>query len=688
MIEWSLLCENIALILTLVVMLFFRDKQQTKTSRRRLFWWALAITALAILADIGTVMCNTYHAYVPISLNYLVNVLFFVLSVLMSSAIAYYLCIRVLEFVHSSVHLNIVRVCVVVITLAFLGLVVSNFWTSSLFYFTPDGVYARGPLNPIMYAQPILYVLMFLICYFVNRRSVSQASTRIVRVAPLVVTLLVIVQILYPEQLLNGMMASLVNLIAFLSYQSARTGRDSLTGLQNRQSFFDELPLRAADKQGCQIIVVALRDFAAVNEMYGHRRGDQILFRVAEELRKQAEDATVYRYNNMEFLLLMPGGSSTACKLRLNSIRDFMDRPWQMGDTFITIPAVVAELSIQGRVWTSEQIVNYLDYTVQLAKDESRPVLRFDAETAGRREREEFIIKSMQKAIDEGSFEVWYQPVFYREPQRFVSAEALIRLAPDGENYISPEEFIPLAERAGLLSDISWIVLETTCELLGSGRVPWLESVSANLSIRQLTIPGVIDKLKALLTKYEIGPSRLKIEVTERSAAEDEDVARNAMNALCDAGFGFLLDDFGTGYSNFMSVLDLPFETVKLDKSIVAGLADDARSRLTLSALVPFFHKLEQNIVAEGIETATQAQIAFDFGVDRIQGYYFSRPLPADKLPEVCNPDGTRFGEGKGAEGSEGAGAADVAAPTAAGVMEELTELVGPKAETETSAAQ
>lgn len=684
MIEWSLLCENIALILTLVVMLFFRDKQQTKTSRRRLFWWALAITALAILADIGTVMCNTYHAYVPLSLNYLVNVLFFVLSVLMSAAIIYYLCIRMLEFVHSPVHLNIVRVFVSVVTLAFLALVVSNFWTNSLFYFNADGTYARGPLNPIMYVEPILFVLMFLICYFVNRRSVSQASTRIVRVAPVLVLLLVVVQVLYPEQLLNGMMAALVNLVAFLSYQSSRTGRDSLTGLQNRQSFFDELPLRAADKQGCQIIVVALRDFAAVNEMYGHHGGDQVLFRIAEELRKQADDASVYRYNNMEFLLLMPGGSSTACKLRLNTIRDFMDRPWQIGDTFITIPAVVAELSIQGRGWTSEQIVNYLDYTVQLAKDESHRVLRFDAETAARREREEFIIKSMQKAVDEGGFEVWFQPVFYREPQRFVSAEALIRLAPDGKSYISPEEFIPLAERAGLLNDISLIVLETTCELLGSGRVPWLESVSVNLSIRQLTVPGMVDKLKALLTKYEIGPSRVKIEVTERSAAEDEDVARNAMNAMCDAGFGFLLDDFGTGYSNFMSVLDLPFETVKLDKSIVAGLADDARSRLTLSALVPFFHKLEQNIVAEGIETATQAQIAFDFGVDRIQGYYFSRPLPADKLSEVCNPDGTRFGEGAGTE-EAGAAAVDAAAPTAAGVMEELTELVGPEAKTESA---
>ena len=643
MIEWSLLCETIALVLSLIILLFFHDKAQTKTWRRRIFMASLMLTIFAIIADIGTVMCNAYHDYIPLSLNYLVNTIFFVLSVFMSSGIIYYLVIRVLEFVHSQIHLNICRVCIAVITVAFLSLVVVNHWNGCLFYFNADGTYARGPLNAIMYVEPILYVVMFTLCYFINRRSVSQASTRIVRIAPLVVLLLVIIQVLYPEQLLNGMMATLVNLIAFLSYQSARSGRDSLTGLQNRQSFFDELPLRAADKQGCQIIVVALRDFAAVNELFGHRGGDQVLFHVAEELRKQVDEGTVYRYNNMEFLLLMPGGSKTTCTLRVNSIRDFMDRPWKIGENYITIPAVVAELSIQGRGWTSEQIVNYLDYTVQLAKDESHPVLRFDAETAARREREEFVIRSMQQAIDQGGFEVWYQPIFYRESQRFESAEALIRLSPDGgKTYISPEEFIPLAERAGVVSDISWFVLEQTCAALGSGKLPWLESVSVNLSIRQLTIPGVIDRMKALLMRYDIGPNRLKIEITERSAAEDEDAARNAMNAMCDAGFGFLLDDFGTGYSNFMSVLNLPFETVKLDRSLVAGLVDDSKSRLTLSALVPFFHKLEHNIVCEGIETKTQADIAFDLGVDRIQGYYFARPMPADKLEGFCNSDGTR----------------------------------------------
>lgn len=126
MIEWSLLCETIALVLSLIILLFFHDKAQTKTWRRRIFMASLMLTIFAIIADIGTVMCNAYHDYIPLSLNYLVNTIFFVLSVFMSSGIIYYLVIRVLEFVHSQIHLNICRVCIVIVTVAFLALVVVN----------------------------------------------------------------------------------------------------------------------------------------------------------------------------------------------------------------------------------------------------------------------------------------------------------------------------------------------------------------------------------------------------------------------------------------------------------------------------------------------------------------------------------------------------------------------------------
>ncbi len=640
--EWSLLSEYLAFILLLVMMLFYHDGQQVLTPRRRLFWACLVLPALAIAADIATVMCDEYHELIPVEVNYGVNVLFFVLSVLMSSAIVYYLTARMLEFVNSRWHLRVVRVLVALVTVCFLALVVSNYWNGYLFYFREDGSYARGPYNSCMYFEPVIYVLLFLVCYLVNRKSVSQASTRIIRCTPLIVIPLVVVQVLYPQQLLNGIIAALVDLVSYISYQSAVAGRDALTGLQDRKSFLDELPLRAADRKGCQIIAIALRNFSSVNEVFTHRGGDALLFHIAEELRRRCGDGFVYRYNNVEFLLLMPGGSKTTCTLRLNQVRDCMDRPWKLGDSYVSVPAVLAELSLQGQQWSSEQIVNYLDYAVQLAKEESRPLVRFDARIAARLEREEHVIRAMQEALDKGGFEVWFQPIFYRATQTFQSAEALIRLSDGKGGYISPEEFVPLAERAGLIDDILWLVTERTCDLLGSGRCPWLESVSVNLSIRQLMAKDLPERIKRLLEKYDVAPERLKIEITERFVAEDEKAACLAMEKLHEAGIDFLLDDFGTGYSNFSSVLNLPFDTVKLDRSLVSGLVEDAKSRLTVAALVPFFHKLGLNVLAEGIETAAQSDIAFDFGVDRIQGFYYARPMAPEKLVDFCDAEGHR----------------------------------------------
>ncbi len=638
--EWSLLAEYLAFILLLVMMIFYHDGKQVLTPRRRLFWACLVLSASAIVADVATIMCDEYHDMIPFEVNYGVNALFFALSVLMSSAIVYYLTVRMIEFVNSGWHLRIVRILIALVTVGFLALVASNYWNGYLFYFREDGSYVRGPYNSFMYIEPVLYLVMFLVCYLVNRHSVSQASTRIVRATPLIVAPLVVLQLLYPQQLLNGTIAALVNLVSYMSYQSAVAGRDPLTGLQDRKSFLDELPLRAADRRGCQIIVVALRNFSSINEVFTHRGGDALLFHIAEELRRRCGEGSVYRYNNVMFLLLLPGGNKTTCTLRLNQVRDCMSRPWKLGDSYVDVQSTLAELSLQGQQWSSEQIVNYLDYSVQLAKEESMPLVRFDAEIAARLEREEHVIRAMQEALDNGGFEVWFQPVFYRSTRSFQSAEALIRLSDGNGGYISPEEFIPLAERAGLIDEISWFVADRTCSLLGSGRCPWLESVSVNLSVRQLMAKDLCERLEQLLGKHEVDSGRLKIEITERFVADDEKAARLAMDKLHDAGFGFLLDDFGTGYSNFSSVLNLPFDTVKLDRSLVSGLVDDAKSRLTVMALVPFFHKLGLNVLAEGIETAAQSDIAFDFGVDRIQGFYYARPMPEDKLVEFCDAQG------------------------------------------------
>ena len=632
MIQWSLLSEYFALILIVVIMLFFYDSRQTHSPRRRMYWSCLRLSVASILLNIITVYTIENIDRFSVELNMVLNSAYFLVSVLMCTAIAYYLFQRVLEYVYDKHCLHRATLALGLVLLYYTGLVIWNFSSGVLFYFDEAGNYCRGPLNAVGFLAPTVEIGLLLLCYFRNRRSVSRSMVRVMRTVPPIVLLLVLYQVAYPEQLLNGTISALADLIIFISFQSSRIERDSLTGVKNRNSFVNELTLRTAGRQHYQVILVALKQFAQVNQVYGHSSGDAILFQVAGALQKLAGDGRVFRYNSVEFVMLMPSAPPQELEERLEQVLGRLREDWLLGEVRVTVPACVAELSYTGQNWTPEQIIGYLEYSVRLAKTENRELIRFDGETARRHQRREYLIQTLQDAVREGRFQVWYQPVYHQDTGCFDSAEALIRLSDDQGRPIPPGEFIPVAEEIGLIDALSWIVLEGVCRLLGSGSIPELKTVSINLSMQQFLRKDLPKRIEQVLKKYGVAPERLKLEITERVLPDNTEFVRQTMEEMSRRHLEFFLDDFGTGYSNFSSVLGLPFEAVKLDRSLMAGLTNDPRSRLMADTIIPFFHKLGQQVVAEGIESREQAELVLHCGADRIQGFYYARPMPESEL--------------------------------------------------------
>ena len=632
MIHWTLLSEYFALILIVVIMLFFRDRRQVLSPRRRLFWLCLWTSVASITLNIITVHTIENIGFYTVGLNMVLNSAYFMLSVLMCTFVAYYLFQRVLEYVYDKHCLRRAVLALRLITGAFALIVLWNLKSGVIFSFDENGRYCRGPLNSIGFLAPILEVVVVLICYLRNRKSVSRATTHVIRLMPPVVLLLVAYQLVFPEQLLNGTISALTNLIIFISFQSSRIERDALTGLSNHSSFMAELTLRTDSRQHYQLILVTLNQFARVNQIYGHSCGDALLVQVADTMREMNENGSVFRYNSVEFVILLPGAAAEEQEQRLARVLARMRSAWSLGDTSAVVPAYVAEIDYNGQEWTAEQIVGYLDYCIQLAKTEDCELVRFDGATAQRHQRREYIIATMQEAVRTGSFQVWYQPIYHQDTGGFDSAEALIRLADDQGRPISPAEFIPVAEEIGLIDALSWIVLEGVCRLLGSGKVPQLKAVSINLSMPQFQCEDLSGRIGAVLKKYGVAPERLKLEVTERVLASNLDSVQRTMEEMNCRHLGFFLDDFGTGYSNFSSVLKLPFEAVKLDRSLMTGLTRDPRARLMADTMIPLFHKLGQQVIAEGIEDSQQADLALACGADAIQGFYYARPMPESQL--------------------------------------------------------
>ncbi len=636
MISWSIIPEYIALLLISVIMLFFYDKHRVRTFRRSLFWACLHLSVASIVVNMLCVYTIEHGTEIPVWINIALNSLYFWLSVLMCSAVAFYLFQRMLEFVYEKHCLHRAAVGLCAVTGLYTLLILWNLKSGVLFSFDSQGVYHRGPFNRLGYAALLIELIMLMICYVRNRKSISADMRRVISVViPLVVAIALLQVTLLRSVLLNGTIIALVILVIFLGFQSRPIEKDGLTGLGSRKSFYEEISLRTASGQSYQVIAVALRDFGGITQKVGHRKADDLLYQVGRHLTKADSECRAYRIRNLEFAVLAPLHDQEKQDELLEKILCRFRQSWYVEKEACELPFHAAAISHKGEPCSAEQVIEHLEYALNLAKAERKESVRFDSSVGQKLQRERFLMQTIRTALEERKFQVWYQPVYHREKEKFASAEALLRLTgPDGQP-ISPAEFIPLAERKGLVDELTWVVLEQVCSLLGSGRVPGLEQVSINISVRQLLQPDLAQRIRRTLDEYGVAPQRLKLEITERMLLEDQDYIRETMERMKEQELGFYLDDFGTGYANFSGVLDLPFEVIKLDRTLLLPHPDKPKAQNLPGVLIPFFHSLGHTVVAEGVETPEQAQWMLQCGADRIQGFHYAKPMQAQQLIEL-----------------------------------------------------
>jgi len=225
-------------------------------------------------------------------------------------------------------------------------------------------------------------------------------------------------------------------------------------------------------------------------------------------------------------------------------------------------------------------------------------------------------------------------------PEEFAGKELCLRFHVGGEALvfdengvlIPPGEFIPLAEKNGLIDEISWLVLKKVCQFLGEHPELPLASVSINMSIQQLTDRTFLRRVHSCQAQYGVPAGKLRFEITERTVAEKPEQVNTVMAQLATEGIRFYLDDFGVGYSNLASMINLPFETVKLDSSLLQNIDENAKMYDTVRLLVQMMHNAGFIVVAEGIERLAQLECVKALGIDRVQGYYYARPMPQKEL--------------------------------------------------------
>lgn len=267
---------------------------------------------------------------------------------------------------------------------------------------------------------------------------------------------------------------------------------------------------------------------------------------------------------------------------------------------------------------------------------------------------------AIENAIEKHAFEVHYQPIYCLKDSRFHSAEALVRLRDPRFGWIPPSLFIPEAEQNGTILAIGDILIEKICAFLSEINYSHLQLdyVEVNLSVDQCVQPDMAEKLLGVMDKYGVEHGRMNLEITETSATYSQQAIENNVRKLAHAGLTFSLDDFGTGYSNVSRSLNLPFSLVKIDKSLVDGM-NDPDGRSVLADTIAMMKRIGKEVLAEGVETQEQVEILRDMGVDYIQGYLFSKPLPEKEFVAFLERDadaGDGAGTGAGVGPAAGAG--------------------------------
>lgn len=422
---------------------------------------------------------------------------------------------------------------------------------------------------------------------------------------------------------------------------------DPLTQLANRRLLIERLDHALASSGQVQrygaLLYIDMDRFKSLNDTRGHQAGDEMLQQIAQRLTANVRDVdTVARLGGDEFVVLFEGLNQDASKaayeaeMLAEKIRSALSQPYEFeGYEFVSTPSIGVALFVDHQDGEVEDILRKADGAMYQAKHAGRNTIRlFDPKMQAELEARLWLEAALKKAVDYQALQVFYQPQV-NERGRMIGAEALIRWHEADKGFISPAEFIPIAEETGLILDIGDFVLKQVAYTLAkwhqSDKLAHL-SISINISALQLVQEDFVAHIKAVIEHYGFNPKRLKLELTESMMLEDLADSIDKIKGLKALGVQFSMDDFGTGYSSLLSIKNLPIDQIKIDQNFVKDLFHDPSAEILIQTILSLSHALELNVVAEGIETEAHYQKLLELGCESFQGYYFARPMAYEDL--------------------------------------------------------
>jgi diguanylate cyclase (GGDEF)-like protein/PAS domain S-box-containing protein len=425
---------------------------------------------------------------------------------------------------------------------------------------------------------------------------------------------------------------------------------DQLTGLGNRLLLADVLARTLAQARRSQktvaVLFVDIDRFKNINDSLGHANGDILLTALAQRLKEGARDSdTIIRQGGDEFIIVLPDIANVHQAHSVTSkILATIARPVFADGHEMCVTASMGMTFFPDDGQTIEELLRNADTAMYRAKETGGNGVRFYTSAMNDAIVQQVRMESgLRHAIEKNQLHLYLQAKIDIASGRLAGCEALLRWCNDEDHWIPPDAFIPVAEDTGLIVPIGEWVIEQTIRLLTQWRAEGLRlpQVAINVSARQLWAPGLAQTILRMLEQAGFPPSQLEIEITESIFVRSDGESLNEIRQLADAGMHLALDDFGTGYSSLSYLKQLPFDTLKIDRSFIQEIQSaQAGGDAIVAAVIAMARALSLRVVAEGVETAQQLQRLAELQCDVAQGYLFSRPLPATEFAKLyLQPD-------------------------------------------------
>ncbi|MBO4679477.1 MAG: GGDEF domain-containing protein, partial [Lachnospiraceae bacterium] len=622
------------LMILAIILGFYFIRPRLPIRRNLVFVCMIIIETLTILVDLAAVSVDNNYASYGTALIRVINMLYF-LAFFVRSYVMYLFSASVMKdtIERTAFARQIIRIplyfCVIE---AFASAFASSENNNNFIFYVDNTGYHAGNMYNLVYVCGFFYVLMSFVSVFLFKKRLGRRREKYgILSFNIFVFAGLVIRLALPKYLLMDTVILMAILVVFLAFGNPEYYID-LRGTAFNRTALSEYFEENKGRFKLASFGMVIHHFVEMRDIYGLAHMEEGLAVIAKYLRQLFPRAIIFYCRNGRFVIMDKPDTDFAQKSAEISKR--FKKPWKSENVelYLSVGFVNYDL-VNGSYATEVLLKNMLKALEKAGRGETDKPLEITEADLKQTEMENRVRHCIERAIDDTGFELYLQPIVDTKTGMIVGAEALSRIRDTEGDIIPPGIFIPVAENSGRINELGELVFDETCKFiqktnLEETNIKW---INVNLSPVQFLRTDLAERYASMVEKYGINPGLVHLEITEGAMIDDSFLNRQ-ITAMTDKGFKFVLDDYGTGYSNLARVKTCPFENVKLDMSIVRDYCKEPDA--ILPNMIQAFKHMGFAITAEGIEDSEMAATMKNIGCDFLQGYHYSKPIPAADFAE------------------------------------------------------